>query len=155
MLVRFYRTVSPLLYLVTQAIAVYFLWHYPARRRDSRFVSTCPVEPRLSSPPVAKRCDHPVDSPSANSLTQLLSANKRQSRYRGRVASPRGDRVRYGRAGLRVGEFYQLLTAHLEAGFGRRRPHWVRGEIAKVYEKGHVYVDLVDAGATVIPSGQC
>lgn len=47
---------------------------------------------------------------------------------------------------LEVGEFYQLLTAHLESGFGRRRPHWVRGEIAKVYEKGHVYVDLVDAG---------
>jgi exodeoxyribonuclease VII large subunit len=47
---------------------------------------------------------------------------------------------------LEVGEFYQLLTSHLEAGFGRRRPHWVRGEIAKVYEKGHVYVDLVDAG---------
>jgi exodeoxyribonuclease VII large subunit len=46
-----------------------------------------------------------------------------------------------------VGEFYQLLTAHLESEFGRRRPHWVRGEIAKVYEKGHVYVDLVDAGS--------
>jgi len=48
---------------------------------------------------------------------------------------------------LEVGEFYQLLTAHLESEFGRRRPHWVRGEIAKVYEKGHVYVDLVDAGS--------
>jgi exodeoxyribonuclease VII large subunit len=48
---------------------------------------------------------------------------------------------------LEVGEFYQLLTAHLEAGFGRRRPHWVRGEIAKVYEKGHVYIDVVDAGS--------
>jgi exodeoxyribonuclease VII large subunit len=48
---------------------------------------------------------------------------------------------------LEVGEFYQLLTAHLEAGFGRRRPHWVRGEIAKVYEKGHMYIDLVDAGS--------
>jgi len=47
-----------------------------------------------------------------------------------------------------VGEFYQLLTTHLEASFGRRRPHWVRGEIAKVYEKGHVYVDLVDTGST-------
>lgn len=46
-----------------------------------------------------------------------------------------------------VGEFYELLTAHLESTFGRRRPHWVRGEIAKVYEKGHVYVDLVDAGS--------
>ena len=46
-----------------------------------------------------------------------------------------------------VGEFYQLLTAHLESSFGRRRPHWVRGEVAKVYEKGHVYVDLVDAGS--------
>lgn len=49
---------------------------------------------------------------------------------------------------LNVGEFYQLLTAHLEASFGRRRPHWVRGEIAKVYEKGHVYVDLVDSGTS-------
>lgn len=48
---------------------------------------------------------------------------------------------------LEVGEFYQLITAHLESSFGRRRPHWVRGEVAKVYEKGHVYVDLVDAGS--------
>jgi exodeoxyribonuclease VII large subunit len=47
-----------------------------------------------------------------------------------------------------VGAFYQLLTARLESAFGRRHPHWVRGEIAKVYEKGHVYVDLVDAGST-------
>jgi len=46
-----------------------------------------------------------------------------------------------------VGEFYQLLTAQLESAFGRRHPHWVRGEIAKVYEKGHIYVDLVDAGS--------
>ncbi|MHB2028180.1 MAG: exodeoxyribonuclease VII large subunit [Acidimicrobiales bacterium] len=46
-----------------------------------------------------------------------------------------------------VGDFYQLLTAHLESSFGRRRPHWIRGEIAKVYEKGHCYVDLVDAGS--------
>jgi len=49
---------------------------------------------------------------------------------------------------LEVGAFYQLLTAQLESAFGRRHPHWVRGEIAKVYEKGHVYVDLVDAGST-------
>lgn len=47
-----------------------------------------------------------------------------------------------------VGEFYQLLTAQLESAFGRRHPHWVRGEIAKVYEKSHMYVDLVDAGTT-------
>ncbi len=47
-----------------------------------------------------------------------------------------------------VGAFYQLLTERLESAFGRRHPHWVRGEIAKVYEKGHVYVDLVDAGTT-------
>lgn len=44
-----------------------------------------------------------------------------------------------------VGAFYQLLTAQLESHFGRRHPHWVRGEIAKVYEKSHVYIDLVDA----------
>jgi exodeoxyribonuclease VII large subunit len=47
-----------------------------------------------------------------------------------------------------VGEFYQLLTTQLESAFGRRHPHWVRGEIAKVYEKSHMYVDLVDAGST-------
>ena len=47
-----------------------------------------------------------------------------------------------------VGAFYQLLTAQLESHFGRRFPHWVRGEIAKVYEKGHIYIDLVDAGST-------
>ncbi len=49
-----------------------------------------------------------------------------------------------------VGAFYQLLTAQLESAFGRRHPHWVRGEIAKVYEKGHIYVDLVDAGSSAL-----
>lgn len=48
---------------------------------------------------------------------------------------------------LEVGQFYELLTTHLEAAFGRRHPRWVRGEIAKVYEKVHLYVDLVDAGS--------
>ncbi len=57
------------------------------------------------------------------------------------------DEVRGPDEVLEVGAFYQLLTAHLESAFGRRHPHWVRGEIAKVYEKGHVYVDLVDAGS--------
>jgi exodeoxyribonuclease VII large subunit len=47
---------------------------------------------------------------------------------------------------LEVGEFYELITSHLESAFGRRQPRWVRGEIAKVFEKGHLYVDLVDAG---------
>jgi exodeoxyribonuclease VII large subunit len=46
-----------------------------------------------------------------------------------------------------VGQFYELLTAQLESAFGRRHPRWVRGEIAKVYEKVHLYVDLVDAGS--------
>jgi exodeoxyribonuclease VII large subunit len=48
---------------------------------------------------------------------------------------------------LDVAAFYEVVTAHLEAAFGRRRPLWVRGEVAKVYEKGHVYLDLVDAGS--------
>lgn len=47
-----------------------------------------------------------------------------------------------------VGQFYDLLTAQLEMAFGRRHPRWVRGEVAKVYEKTHLYVDLVDAGST-------
>jgi exodeoxyribonuclease VII large subunit len=46
-----------------------------------------------------------------------------------------------------VGQFYELLTAQLESAFGRRYPRWVRGEIAKVYEKTHLYLDMVDAGS--------
>ena len=49
---------------------------------------------------------------------------------------------------LEVGQFYELITAHLESSFGRRHSLWVRGEVAKVFEKGHLYVDLVDAGST-------
>jgi exodeoxyribonuclease VII large subunit len=49
---------------------------------------------------------------------------------------------------LEVGEFYELLTERLESAYGRRHPRWVRGEIAKVYEKSHLYVDLVDAGSS-------
>ena len=48
---------------------------------------------------------------------------------------------------LEVGEFYRLVTEHLEAAFGRRHARWVRGEIVNVYEKSHLYVDLADAGA--------
>ncbi|MFI5036310.1 MAG: exodeoxyribonuclease VII large subunit [Acidimicrobiales bacterium] len=47
-----------------------------------------------------------------------------------------------------VGAFYELLTAHLESAYGRRHPRWIRGEISKVYEKTHLYVDLVDAGSS-------
>jgi exodeoxyribonuclease VII large subunit len=49
---------------------------------------------------------------------------------------------------LEVGAFYELLTAHLESAYGRRHPRWIRGEVAKVYEKTHLYVDLVDAGSS-------
>ena len=48
---------------------------------------------------------------------------------------------------LEVGQFYDLVTSHLEAAFGRRQPRWIRGEVAKVFEKGHLYLDLVDAGS--------
>ncbi len=48
---------------------------------------------------------------------------------------------------LEVGEFYRLLTEHLESAFGRRHPVWVRGEIVKVYEKNHLYIDVADAAA--------
>ncbi len=47
-----------------------------------------------------------------------------------------------------VGEFYELVTVHLESAFGRRHPRWVRGEVSKVYEKTHLYLDLVDAGSS-------
>ncbi len=47
---------------------------------------------------------------------------------------------------LEVSEFYDELVTHLESAFGRRHPRWVRGEIEKSYEKGHLYLDVVDAG---------
>jgi exodeoxyribonuclease VII large subunit len=53
---------------------------------------------------------------------------------------------------LEVGEFYELLTAQLESAYGRRHPCWVRGEVAKVYEKTHLYVDVVDAGSSASDS---
>jgi exodeoxyribonuclease VII large subunit len=64
------------------------------------------------------------------------------------------DSVEPLRAGpiLEVGEFYELLTAQLESAYGRRHPCWVRGEVAKVYEKTHLYVDLVDAGSSASDS---
>jgi exodeoxyribonuclease VII large subunit len=49
---------------------------------------------------------------------------------------------------LDVGAFYELVTAHLESRYGRRHPRWIRGEVAKVYEKTHLYLDLVDAGSS-------
>ncbi len=49
---------------------------------------------------------------------------------------------------LEVGEFYELLTERLESAYGRRYPRWVRGEIVKVYEKSHLYLDLADASVT-------
>ena len=49
---------------------------------------------------------------------------------------------------LEVGEYYNLLTTQLESAYGRRHPRWVRGEVAKVYEKTHLYVDVVDAGSS-------
>jgi exodeoxyribonuclease VII large subunit len=49
---------------------------------------------------------------------------------------------------LSIAEFYELVTGVLEQNFGRRQPQWVRGEIAKVFEKGHMYIDLVDANGS-------
>ena len=129
--------------------AVCSLWHCPARHRDSRFVSTLPcgaptfltARCRAARPP--SRLTIRVKSDTRSRCDKATTGYETAA-----VASPRGRGVRSNEPVLEVGEFYQLLTAHLEAGFGRRRPHWVRGEIAKVYEKGHVYVDLVDAGST-------
>jgi exodeoxyribonuclease VII large subunit len=56
------------------------------------------------------------------------------------MVAPNAERV------LEVSEFYEALVTHLESEFGRRHPRWVRGEIEKSYEKGHLYLDVVDAG---------
>jgi exodeoxyribonuclease VII large subunit len=46
---------------------------------------------------------------------------------------------------LEVSGLYDLLVGHIEDAFGRRNSRWVRGEIQKYYEKGHLYLDVVDA----------
>ncbi len=46
-----------------------------------------------------------------------------------------------------MADLYRELTEVLESSFGRRRPRWVRGEIQKVYEKSHLYLDLADAAS--------
>lgn len=47
---------------------------------------------------------------------------------------------------MTVGQLYGQIEEHLEERFGPGHEVWVRGEIQKVYEKGHVYLDLVDEG---------
>ncbi len=49
---------------------------------------------------------------------------------------------------LEVGQFYEIVTGLLERAFSKSRPVTIRGEIAKVYEKGHLYLDIVDAGSS-------
>jgi len=46
-----------------QSSAVYSLWHFPARHRDSRFASTLPCgAPTFLTTPLRAKCDYPVDS---------------------------------------------------------------------------------------------
>lgn len=49
---------------------------------------------------------------------------------------------------LEVGDFYAIVTETLERRFSKNMPHTIRGEIAKIYEKGHLYLDIVDAGSS-------
>src|ERR1019366_796872 len=92
-LVRSYRTVSPLPVLGCPSHRRSFLcgtFLHVTATHVSR--APCPMEPRLSSSPVAKRRGHPVDSPSVSSLTQLFKYIKPRGRGRERaVASPRGQ----------------------------------------------------------------
>jgi exodeoxyribonuclease VII large subunit len=62
-------------------------------------------------------------------------------------ADARGDG-----AVLEVSEFYERLTSHIESSFGRRHPCWVRGEVHSIYEKNHLYLDVVDASGAA-PDG--
>ena len=53
-----------------------------------------------------------------------------------------------GERPLEVGEFYDQVTGLLERAFPKSRPVTIRGEIAKIYEKSHLYLDIVDAGSS-------
>jgi len=48
---------------------------------------------------------------------------------------------------LEVSQFYDEVTRLLEDAFPKSTPVTIRGEIAKVYEKSHLYLDIVDAGS--------
>ena len=48
---------------------------------------------------------------------------------------------------LEVSQFYDKVTEILERTFPKSAPVTIRGEIAKVYEKSHLYLDIVDAGS--------
>jgi exodeoxyribonuclease VII large subunit len=45
-----------------------------------------------------------------------------------------------------IGQLFEELTDVIERDFGRGHEIWLRGEIVKVYEKGHLYIDVADAG---------
>jgi len=47
-----------------------------------------------------------------------------------------------GERPLEVGEFYEQVTGLLERAFPKSRPVTIRGEIAKIYEKSHLYLTL-------------
>jgi exodeoxyribonuclease VII large subunit len=49
---------------------------------------------------------------------------------------------------LEVAEFYEQVTGLLERAFPKSRQTTIRGEIAKIYEKSHLYLDIVDAGSS-------
>ena len=53
---------------------------------------------------------------------------------------------------LEVNQFYAVITKQLESEFGSRSPFWIRGEIQKLYEKGHLYLDVVDASGAASSS---
>jgi len=57
-----------------------------------------------------------------------------------------------GERPLEVGEFYEQVTGLLERAFPKSRPVTIRGEIAKIYEKSHLYLDIVDAGSSASDS---
>jgi hypothetical protein len=66
MLVRSYRTVSPLPVLPEEPSAVCFLLHFPARHRDWPLASILPFgAPTFLSPGLTRGRDHPADSPLA------------------------------------------------------------------------------------------
>lgn len=46
---------------------------------------------------------------------------------------------------LGVSAFLEAMSEVLTDSFGRSHQHWIRGEVTKVYEKRHLYIDVKDA----------
>jgi len=106
--------------------AVFSLWHCP-HVTGLTFREHLPCGAPTSSPPVARRCGHPVDSPSVTILTHAHDSDK----SRIYLVTPRYPRVvdeevSDTEESWRSAPSTNCSPRDFESAYGRRHPHWSR-----------------------------